>query len=149
MHGILVTIAGLFFAPVYLRMYTQDERVLSWSIAYANIIFGMSALLVVGVTFEKSVSGRRKNGYDHDRHDGGLHCQHYLRSVDDLWDRILPEDGCAGSSRRNRTRLGRDTGLLSVVLLQRQGNVKDTHERDAADKKRSASECIRWESRQP
>lgn len=52
-HGILVTIAGLFFAPVYLRMYTQDERVLSWSIAYANIIFGMSALLVVGVTFEK------------------------------------------------------------------------------------------------
>ena len=34
-------------------MYTQDERVLSWSIAYANIIFGMSALLVVGVTFEK------------------------------------------------------------------------------------------------
>ena len=51
-HGILVTIAGLFFAPVYLRMYTQDERVLSWSIAYANIIFGMSVLLVVGVTFE-------------------------------------------------------------------------------------------------
>ena len=31
----------------------RDERVLSWSIAYANIIFGMSALLVVGVTFEK------------------------------------------------------------------------------------------------
>ena len=47
------TSQGLFFAPVYLRMYTQDERVLSWSIAYANIIFGMSALLVVGVTFEK------------------------------------------------------------------------------------------------
>ena len=131
-HGILVTIAGLFFAPVYLRMYTQDERVLSWSIAYANIIFGMSALLVVGVTFEK---GRRKNGYDHDRHDGGLHCQHYLRSADDLWNRIFPEDGRAGSSRCNRTWLGRNIGLLSVVLLQRQGDVKDTHERDAADKR--------------
>lgn len=134
-HGILVTIAGLFFAPVYLRMYTQDERVLSWSIAYANIIFGMSALLVVGVTFEKVYQAEGKMVTTMTRHDGGLHCQHYLRSVDDLWDRILPEDGCAGSSRRNRTRLGRDTGLLSVVLLQRQGNVKDTHERDAADKR--------------
>ncbi len=44
------------------------------------------------------------------------------------------EDGCAGSSRRNRTRLGRNIGLLSVVLLQRQGDVKDTHERDVATK---------------
>ena len=61
-HGILVTIAGLFFAPVYLRMYTQDERVLSWSIAYANIIFGMSALLVVGVTFEKVNQAEGKMG---------------------------------------------------------------------------------------
>ncbi len=59
-HGILVTIAVLFFAPVYLRMYTQDERVLSWSIAYANIIFGMSALLVVGVTFEKCIRQKEK-----------------------------------------------------------------------------------------
>lgn len=52
-HGLLVTVAGLLFAPAYLRMYTQNERVLSWSITYANIIFGMSAILVVGVTFEK------------------------------------------------------------------------------------------------
>ncbi len=59
-HGILVTIAGLFFAPVYLRMYTQDERVLSWSIAYANIIFGMSALLVVGVTLKKCIRQKEK-----------------------------------------------------------------------------------------
>lgn len=134
-HGILVTIAGLFFAPVYLRMYTQDERVLSWSIAYANIIFGMSALLVVGVTFEKVYQAEGKMVTTMTRHDGGLHCQHYLRSADDLWNRIFPEDGRAGSSRCNRTWLGRNIGLLSVVLLQRQGDVKDTHERDAADKR--------------
>ena len=68
-------------------------------------------------------------------HDLWVSDQHSARSADDLWNRIFPEDGRAGSSRCNRTWLGRNIGLLSVVLLQRQGDVKDTHERDAADKR--------------
>ena len=134
-HGILVTIAGLFFAPVYLRMYTQDERVLSWSIAYANIIFGMSALLVVGVTFEKVYQAEGKMVTTMTGMMAGCIANIILDPLMICWNRIFPEDGRAGSSRCNRTWLGRNIGLLSVVLLQRQGDVKDTHERDAADKR--------------
>lgn len=52
-HGIVVMVLGLILAPYYLRMFTENQRVLEWGTQYAAIIFGMSAVLIVGVTFEK------------------------------------------------------------------------------------------------
>lgn len=53
LHGVIVTILGLLFAPEYLKMFTENRRVLEWGSAYASILFGMSAILIVSVTFEK------------------------------------------------------------------------------------------------
>ena len=128
-HGILVTIAGLFFAPVYLRMYTQDERVLSWSIAYANIIFGMSALLVVGVTFEKVYQAEGKMVTTMTGMMAGCIANIILDPLMIFGIGFFPKMGVQGAA------VATGIGLLSVVLLQRQGDVKDTHERDAADKR--------------
>lgn len=53
LHGIVVTVLGLLFASSYLKMFTENKKVLEWGIQYSGIIFGMSAILIVGVTFEK------------------------------------------------------------------------------------------------
>lgn len=134
-HGILVTIAGLFFAPVYLRMYTQDERVLSWSIAYANIIFGMSALLVVGVTFEKVYQAEGKMVTTMTGMMAGCIANIILDPLMIFGIGFFPKMGVQGAAVATGLGWVVNIGLLSVVLLQRQGDVKDTHERDAADKR--------------
>ncbi|MCI8327453.1 MAG: MATE family efflux transporter, partial [Lachnospiraceae bacterium] len=53
LHGIVVTILGLAFAPFYLQMFTGSQTVLRWGTQYAQIIFAMSTVLIVSVTFEK------------------------------------------------------------------------------------------------
>ena len=53
LHGVIITVLGLLFAPGYLQMFTGNGRVLEWGKEYAWILFGMSSVLIVGVTFEK------------------------------------------------------------------------------------------------
>lgn len=53
LHGLVVTVLGLLFAPSYLKMFTENRVVLEWGIQYSGMLFGMSAILIVGVTFEK------------------------------------------------------------------------------------------------
>lgn len=53
LHGLVLTVLGLVFSPVYLRLFTDNKTVLQAGKEYSYIIFGMCSFLIVAVTFEK------------------------------------------------------------------------------------------------
>lgn len=52
-HGILLTAGGIAVMPGFLRLFTQDLQVIEDGIAYSRIVFLFSAVLTLGVSFEK------------------------------------------------------------------------------------------------
>ncbi len=52
-HGLLLTAGCLAVMPAFLRMFTQDEQILSYGLTYASIVFGFSVVLTIGLAYEK------------------------------------------------------------------------------------------------
>ncbi len=52
-HGLILTVGGITVMPGFLRLFTEDLQVIEDGIAYSGVVFLFSAVLTVGVTFEK------------------------------------------------------------------------------------------------
>lgn len=52
-HGLILTLGCIAFMPVFLRMFTSDETVITYGLDYSGVVFLFSAVITVGVSFEK------------------------------------------------------------------------------------------------
>lgn len=56
-HGLLLTILCTAFMPTFLKMFTNNQNIISMSLEYANIVFMFSVASTVGITIGKDFSG--------------------------------------------------------------------------------------------
>ena len=52
-HGVVLTAVTFALIPSFLRMFTDDEAVVSMGVTYAYIVFGFSTILTIGLAYEK------------------------------------------------------------------------------------------------
>ena len=52
-HGVVLTAVTFALIPSFLRMFTDDEAVVSMGLTYAYIVFGFSTILTIGLAYEK------------------------------------------------------------------------------------------------
>lgn len=52
-HGILLTAICILGAPVFLRLFTQDQNILQYGLHYSYIVFSFSTVITAAVAFEK------------------------------------------------------------------------------------------------
>ena len=53
LHGVVMTILCIPFMPVFLRMFTQEQDVISLGTQYSTIAFSFSVIIMVSLSFEK------------------------------------------------------------------------------------------------
>lgn len=53
LHGILLTIGCIAVMPMFLHLFTQDESLIDLGIRYSSIVFSFSAIITLGLFFEK------------------------------------------------------------------------------------------------
>lgn len=53
LHGLVLTVGCIAVMPAFLRSFTADEEVISLGLRYSNIVFGFSAVIALGLVFEK------------------------------------------------------------------------------------------------
>ena len=52
-HGIVLMIGCLAIMPGFLRLFTDDEEIISYALCYSNIVFSFFVIVTIEVTFEK------------------------------------------------------------------------------------------------
>ena len=52
-HGAVMMVGSITVMPVFLRMFTADERVIGYGIRYSRIAFAFSLIIVTSLAFEK------------------------------------------------------------------------------------------------
>lgn len=52
-HGLILTLVCILIVPHFLRLFTQDEAVISYALTYSYIVFGFATPITVGIAFEK------------------------------------------------------------------------------------------------
>lgn len=52
-HGIVLMILCLSIIPLFLKLFTDNQQIISYALRYSNIVFLFSAVITVGVSFEK------------------------------------------------------------------------------------------------
>nr|WP_300324798.1 MATE family efflux transporter [uncultured Anaerostipes sp.] len=52
-HGILLNVLGLLFMPTFLRMFTNDPKLMDLGLRYSTIVLCFSVVITIGITFEK------------------------------------------------------------------------------------------------
>ena len=52
-HGLILTLVCILIVPHFLRLFTQDEAVISYALTYSYIVFGFTTPITVGIAFEK------------------------------------------------------------------------------------------------
>ena len=52
-HGAVMMVGSITVMPVFLRMFTADERVIDYGIRYSRIAFAFSLIIVTSLAFEK------------------------------------------------------------------------------------------------
>lgn len=59
-HGIVLTAASMMVMPVFLRLFSSDEAVITYAVRYSRIAFSFAVIISLGMTFEKifQASGR-------------------------------------------------------------------------------------------
>ena len=53
LHGIILTLGCICVMPLFLRLFTSSERVISYGLGYSNVVFLFSVVITVEVTYEK------------------------------------------------------------------------------------------------
>ena len=53
-HGFLLTAAGLWLMPGFLRLFTADEAILEMGLQYSNIVLLFTLPNVIAISFERS-----------------------------------------------------------------------------------------------
>ena len=53
LHGVVMTILCIPFMPMFLRMFTQEQDVISLGTQYSTIAFSFSVIIMVSLSFEK------------------------------------------------------------------------------------------------
>lgn len=53
LHGLILTAGCILIMPVFLRLFTADEAVISLGLTYSNIVFAFSVIIALGLAFEK------------------------------------------------------------------------------------------------
>ena len=52
-HGIILTLGCICVMPLFLRLFTSSETVISYGLGYSNVVFLFSVVITVEVTYEK------------------------------------------------------------------------------------------------
>ena len=52
-HGVILTVGCIAAMPAFLRMFTDDELVISLGLRYSNIAFAFAVVIALGMCFEK------------------------------------------------------------------------------------------------
>ena len=52
-HGLILTVGCIAVMPVFLRMFTDNEAVISLGLRYSRIVFAFSIIIAMGITYEK------------------------------------------------------------------------------------------------
>lgn len=52
-HGVLLTFLCIAGTPLFLKLFTSDAEIISYSLEYSNIVFAFSTAVTLGVSFEK------------------------------------------------------------------------------------------------
>lgn len=62
LHGVILMVLALLFAPAFISMFTPDEKILVDGIKYSNLVFIFAVPNVIAITFEKifQAEGRMK-----------------------------------------------------------------------------------------
>lgn len=53
LHGVIMTVFCIPFMPVFLRMFTQEQDVISLGTQYSTIAFSFSVIIMISLSFEK------------------------------------------------------------------------------------------------
>ncbi|MDD4371751.1 MAG: MATE family efflux transporter [Anaerostipes sp.] len=53
LHGIILTIGCIIIIPYFLKIFTNNIKVIDYGLRYSNIVFLFSVVITIGVTFEK------------------------------------------------------------------------------------------------
>ena len=53
LHGIILTLGCICVMPLFLRLFTSSETVISYGLGYSNVVFLFSVVITVEVTYEK------------------------------------------------------------------------------------------------
>ena len=62
LHGVILMAAALLFAPVFVSLFTENEKILADGVKYSNLVFVFAVPNVIAITFEKifQAEGRMK-----------------------------------------------------------------------------------------
>ena len=62
LHGVILMAAALLFAPVFVSLFTENEKILADGVKYSNLVFIFAVPNVIAITFEKifQAEGRMK-----------------------------------------------------------------------------------------
>ena len=80
LHGLILTAGCILIMPVFLRLFTADEAVISLGLTYSNIVFAFSVIIALGLAFEKIFQAVGKMAVSMARHAGRLYLQHHSGS---------------------------------------------------------------------
>ena len=58
LHGVILMAAALLFAPAFVSLFTENEKILAEGVKYSNLVFIFAVPNVIAITFEKNFSGR-------------------------------------------------------------------------------------------
>ena len=62
LHGVILMAAALLFAPAFVSLFTENEKILADGVKYSNLVFIFAVPNVIAITFEKifQAEGRMK-----------------------------------------------------------------------------------------
>ena len=62
LHGVILMAAALLFAPAFVSLFTENEKILAEGVKYSNLVFVFAVPNVIAITFEKifQAEGRMK-----------------------------------------------------------------------------------------
>lgn len=62
LHGVILMAAALLFAPAFVSLFTENEKILAEGVKYSNLVFIFAVPNVIAITFEKifQAEGRMK-----------------------------------------------------------------------------------------
>ena len=109
LHGLILTAGCILIMPVFLRLFTADEAVISLGLIYSNIVFAFSIIIALGLAFEKIFQAVGKMAVSMAAMLAGCICNIILDPVLIFGLGPFPEMGISGAALA--------TGLGQVLTL--------------------------------